>query len=146
MSRSSDYQLYMSSSESKIKDWHWKFKEHSWGFHRKTALTQAHKIRLQFYHEIDCWHWDLLHVFSVQILKCISQLELAQLIGTGVKSMGPAGGVGQGISTPVSMGTTGLVPSHGECNLYNILINWQCVWQKSVGFSVSRNASVEWTV
>lgn len=30
--------------------------------------------------------FTLLHRVSVQIMKCISQLELAQLIGTGVKA------------------------------------------------------------
>ncbi|KAM7451901.1 Brefeldin A-inhibited guanine nucleotide-exchange protein 1 [Porites harrisoni] len=49
-----------------------------------------------------------------EILRCISQLELAQLIGTGVKSMGPTGGVGQGANTPVAMGTTGLAPSQAH--------------------------------
>ena len=38
--------------------------------------------------------------------------------------MGPAGGAGQGISTPVSMGTTGFVPSHGEHNLMICLISF----------------------
>lgn len=49
-----------------------------------------------------------------EILKCISQLELAQLIGTGVKTMGPTGGTGQGSTTPVSLGTTGLAPSQAH--------------------------------
>ena len=49
-----------------------------------------------------------------QILKCISQLELAQLIGTGVKTMGTPGGVGQGTTTPVTMGTAGFAPSHAQ--------------------------------
>lgn len=47
-----------------------------------------------------------------EILKCISQLELAQLIGTGVKTMGPGTGPGQGSSTPVSISSSGLVPSN----------------------------------
>ncbi|XP_020613851.1 brefeldin A-inhibited guanine nucleotide-exchange protein 1-like [Orbicella faveolata] len=69
-----------------------------------------------------------------EILKCISQLELAQLIGTGVKSMGPAGVVGQGISTPVSMGTTGLVPSHDPKKIQYI--------QETVGETSSQSVVV----
>lgn len=50
-----------------------------------------------------------------EILKCISQLELAQLIGTGVKTMaGPSGGAGQGLSTPVHFGTAGLPTSQAH--------------------------------
>lgn len=49
-----------------------------------------------------------------EILKCISQLELAQLIGTGVKTMGPTGGAGLGSSTPVSISTAGLASSQAH--------------------------------
>lgn len=57
----------------------------------------------------------MITVPNLQILKCISQLELAQLIGTGVKAMaGPSGGAGQGLSTPVHFGTAGLPSSQAH--------------------------------
>ena len=58
--------------------------------------------------------------------------------------MGPAGGVGQGLSTPVSMGTTGFVPSHGELNLHNInqLYLTKCFISLFINCCASQSAAV----
>lgn len=51
-------------------------------------IEQNIYIYVAVFHEFHFWFPELLNVCAIipQILKCISQLELAQLIGTGVKA------------------------------------------------------------